>query len=77
MELIPIPKSNVTVPRSYRVAIMDAWWLVKDGHVFKTKHPGNYMFNPDKRVVERVFTKELQNGYSVEQLPLAFIEYRG
>ncbi|HBQ4438804.1 TPA: hypothetical protein MCY13_001898 [Klebsiella pneumoniae] len=56
---------------------MDAWWLVKDGHVFKTKHPGNYMFNPDKRVVERVFAKELQNGYSVEQLPLAFIEYRG
>lgn len=35
------------------------------------------MFNPDRRVVERVFTKELQNGYSVEQLPLAFIEYRG
>lgn len=30
MKLIPIPTSNVTVPRSYQVAIVDAWWLVKE-----------------------------------------------
>lgn len=77
MELMPIAISEVTVPRSYRVAIVNAWWLVKDGHVFRTKFPGNYIFNPDKGVVERVFGKQLKDGYSVEQLALAFIEYRG
>lgn len=77
MKLISVEAKEVTTPRSYRVAIVDAWWLMKDGNVFKTKYPGNYLFNPDKHVVEKVFARQLKDGYSVRKLPLAFIEYRG
>jgi hypothetical protein len=35
------------------------------------------MYNSDKRIVERVFARHIQEeGYSVTHIPLAFIERR-
>ncbi|ELD1608287.1 hypothetical protein HVX40_24025 (plasmid) [Escherichia coli] len=74
MTLIPVRLLEITVPRSYRIAIVDAWWLFKHGNVFKTDAQGNYLFNHDKRVMENIFQKNTEEGFELRQLPLAFIE---
>ena len=71
------PKIDVTTPRSYRIAIVDNYWLTKGEDVVTNERYGNYMHNPDKRIVERVFQRYIEDeGYSVTHIPLAFIERR-
>lgn len=69
------PMADVTTPRSYRTAIVDCYWLTKGENVVTNERYGNYMFNPDKRIVEKVFKHHIEEeGYGVTLIPLAFIE---
>lgn len=77
MKFKHIPLIDVTTPRSFRIAIVDCYWLTKGENVVTNERYGNYMFNSDRRVVERVFERHIQeDGYSVTHIPLAFIERR-
>lgn len=77
MKFKHIPLIDVTTPRSFRIAIVDCYWLTKEENVVTNERYGNYMYNSDKRIVERVFARHIQEeGYSVKHIPLAFIERR-
>lgn len=75
--LTPVPIAEITTPTSHRIAIVNNYWLTKEGYVFKARLYGNYQFNAHRNVVELVYKKELADGYEITQLPIAFIEQRG
>lgn len=60
MKFKHIPLIDVTTPRSFRIAIVDCYWLTKGENVVTNESYGNYMYNSDKRIVERVFARHIQ-----------------
>lgn len=75
--LIAIPMEEMSAPITGRIARVDYWWLVKDGHVYKTKFSNAFQCNKDRRVVDSVYAEAIHgSGFTVANIPVAYIEQR-
>ncbi|MCT8345136.1 hypothetical protein LG003_20390 [Photorhabdus kleinii] len=72
----PIPIVEITTPKNGKGVIRNAYWLVKDKNVFRSKMGNSYQFNRQELVVRKFYEEllALDDGYTVEQIPVAFID---